>query len=105
MSPAPKRFVVAMKEHGLTGSAAIRGLRLLTIEPMATPELLSRPCGICAVRKRAEERRPGGRGVAFELNPSTWIYRPFINDSHPITACDYHTAQAVRVALSTGLTT
>ena len=102
---APKRFVVAMKTHGLTGSAAIRGLRLLKIEPMATPELLSRPCGICVVRKRVEARRPGYSALAIELNPSTWIYRPFINDNHPITACDFHTAQAVRVALSTGLTT
>lgn len=80
----PRSFIEAMKAHGLTASAAIRGLRLLTIQPMGTPDLLSRPCGICVVRKRAEP------------SPSTWIYRPIIDGNHRITACDHHTAGAVR---------
>lgn len=88
---APSRFIEAMKTQGLTASAAIRGLRLLKIHPMAAPELLSRPCGICVSRKRAEP------------NPSTWIYRPIIGGDHRITACDHHTARAVR-AYSKGQT-
>jgi hypothetical protein len=78
-------FIKVMKSHGLTASAAIRGLRLLKIQPMAPPELLSRPCGICVVRKRAAP------------SPSTWIYRPIIDGNHRITTCDHHMASAVRV--------
>jgi hypothetical protein len=90
-------FIAAMKAYGLTASSAIRGLRLLTIRSMATPELLSRPCAICIVRKRAEP------------NPSVWIYRPFISDpriaggNNPrITACDYHTACAIHTYMGAG---
>jgi hypothetical protein len=81
---APKRFVAVMQVHGLTASSAIRGLRLLGIKPMPTPELLSRSCQICVIRKLAEPR------------PSTWFYRPLIEGENRITACDHHTATAVR---------
>lgn len=79
------RFINVMKSHGLTAATAIRGLRLLKIVPMATPELLSKPCMICTARKRED------------AYPSTWVYRPIIDGDHRITTCDYHTARAVRV--------
>ena len=86
---APNHFIAAMTAQGLTAAIAIRGLRLLRILPVPTPELLSKPCMICAVRKRAE------------LNPSTWYYRPILADEPCLTAsvivaCDQHTAGAVR---------
>ena len=86
---APNRFIAAMTAHGLTAATAIRGLRLLRIRQVPTPELLSKSCMICAARKCAA------------LNPSTWFYRPIL-DGEPcatasvIVACDHHTAGAVR---------
>jgi len=77
-------FVDTMRIQGLTASDAVRGQRLLKIEQMATPVLLSRPCQICRVRKVATPR------------PSTWHYQPLIDLAALITACDYHTAVAVR---------
>ncbi len=76
-------FVEAMKTQGLTAAAAVRGQRLLKIEQMATPTLLSKTCRICLVRKVMHE-------------PSTWHYRPLIDPTAVIAACDYHTAAAVR---------
>lgn len=81
---APKRLVAAMQARGLSATVAIRGLRLLKIQPVATPELLSSACQICVARKLAAP------------SPSTWIYRPLIDGENRITACDHHTATAVR---------
>ena len=95
---APNRFIAAMTAQGLTAATAIRGLRLLRIRQVPTPELLSKRCVICAVRKRAE------------LNPSTWYYRPIL-DGEPcvsasvIVACDHHMAGAVRAYTNMRLVT
>ncbi len=90
----PNRFIAAMTAQGLTAASAIRGLRLLRIRQVPTPELLSKPCVICAVRKRAP------------LNRSTWYYRPILDDepyatASVIIACDDHMAGAVRAYTNT----
>lgn len=77
-------FVTAMMVQGLAASEAVRGRRLLKIGQMSTPVLLSRPCQICMVRKVVPPR------------PSTWHYRPLIDATALIMACDVHTSGAVR---------
>lgn len=77
-------LVQFMKVHGLTASATVRGQRLLRVQPMATPLLLSRPCQICLIRRPAN------------ADLSAWIYRPLIDATTVITACDFHTACAIR---------
>lgn len=77
-------FVNAMRIQGIAPSDAIRGQRLLKIARMATPVLLSKPCQICKAR------------AVKEVRPSSWHYRPLIDATAVIVACDEHTARVVR---------
>ncbi len=80
-------LVRAMSVHGLTAANVVRGQRLLKIQAMATPLLLSQPCGRCVKHR--------GRDNA---DLSTWFYQPAIGGI-PVNllACDTHMAAAIRV--------